>query len=267
MTDRKWILLIPLITAVSSISLLLLAISQHWLGPAAGHGTNFCEATHEGMIKQPFNTWSNLGFAITGIIVGYRQYRGHFLQWYNPFNRGMFFSTFYATLGVLLCPGSMAMHATTSFVGGFLDLLSMYLVATFMLTYATQRLLNLGPMAFTILFSLLLGFCIIMHFQDIEAPFLGHLGSFIFACFLLLAGLIEIYNVFGKGIYIDYRYGFASMITMFLAFFIWNISKTGTPWCDPAALIQGHGIWHLLNATALYFVYRYYVSEHTGMFR
>ena len=45
----------------------------------------------------------------------------------------------YACLVVLLGPGSMAMHATGSELGGNLDMLSMYLVAAFAAAYAAMR--------------------------------------------------------------------------------------------------------------------------------
>jgi hypothetical protein len=59
----------------------------------------------------------------------------------------------------------------------------------------------------------------------------------------------------------DIKYGIASILVMFIATFIWKMSLTDGPWCDPSSLIQGHGFWHLLNATSIYFLYRFYVSE------
>ena len=47
-------------------------------------------------------------------------------------------ATAFAVLVVLLGPGSMAMHATQSEVGGHLDLLSMFLVSGFALAYADR---------------------------------------------------------------------------------------------------------------------------------
>ena len=49
-----------------------------------------------------------------------------------------------ACLVVLLGPGSAAMHATQSALGGHLDMLSMYLVAAFAAAYATMRWLRGG---------------------------------------------------------------------------------------------------------------------------
>ena len=52
-------------------------------------------------------------------------------------------------------------------------------------------------------------------------------------------------------------------VTVFLtALFIWVLSRTGAVLCDPGSLIQGHAIWHILNGVGIYFLYRYWVSEH-----
>lgn len=32
---------------------------------------------------------------------------------------------------------------------------------------------------------------------------------------------------------------------------VYALSRTGGPWCDPASLLQGHGVWHLMAATSL----------------
>lgn len=258
--DRKWLFYIPAITSLVSLPLLLIAIYFGWLGPAAGHGSGFCEAEHDGLIKQPVNTWSNLGFVIAGWVIGYSQYRGRFMLNVNPFQQS-YFSIFYAVLAVLLGPGSMAMHATTSQVGGFLDMFSMYMIASFLVAYASFRLLRLKVLGFNILFFALMVFCVIMHFQDFDPPFVGHPGSFVFGCLLIFSFILENIYVFGRSILIRKSWGFSSVMTMCLAFFIWNLSLSVSPWCDPSSLIQGHGIWHLLNALSVYFLYRYYVSE------
>ncbi|HEX2373279.1 MAG TPA: hypothetical protein VHO93_04795 [Actinomycetota bacterium] len=31
----------------------------------------------------------------------------------------------------------------------------------------------------------------------------------------------------------------------------WWVGRTGSPWCDPDSLLQGHAAWHLLGAAAL----------------
>jgi hypothetical protein len=46
---------------------------------------------------------------------------------------------------------------------------------------------------------------------------------------------------------------------------IWNISQTGTSLCDPYSPLQGHAIWHILDAVAAFCLFMYYASEHTGV--
>ncbi|NIA25104.1 MAG: hypothetical protein GWP04_05995 [Gammaproteobacteria bacterium] len=36
-----------------------------------------------------------------------------------------------------------------------------------------------------------------------------------------------------------------------VALIVYALTGTGGPWCDPASPIQGHGLWHLMAASAL----------------
>jgi hypothetical protein len=85
------------------------------------------------MRRQPANALSNLGFVVAGVAVGWRAEL--------PSGRlappGL--ATTYALVVVLLGPGSMAMHATQTELGGRFDQLSMYLIACFALAYALMR--------------------------------------------------------------------------------------------------------------------------------
>ncbi len=51
----------------------------------------------------------------------------------------------------------------------------------------------------------------------------------------------------------------AAVATMAVAFAIWIAAQHG--WCDPGSLLQGHAVWHLLNALAAYLLFAYYASE------
>jgi hypothetical protein len=252
---------IPIIAAMTGMTVFLLAINFGWMGEPAGAGASFCEIGHGGLIIQPVNTWSNLGFIAAGFLIAWQQYHRRFSGGNNPFNRGVFFSTFYSTLAVLLGPGSMAMHATTTKIGGFMDMLSMFMIASFIMAYALKRLFQMKSGGFLVSFSGLLAFCIYCNFLDIKPPIVGSFGSFIFGLLLIFSAPIELLLLFKKKNKINVWFGYGAIGTMCLAFFIWNMSLTGRPWCDPSSLIQGHGIWHLLSATAVYLLYRYYVSE------
>ncbi len=258
---RKRIFRIPVGISVVSLFVFSLAIIFHWLGEPAVHGMKFCESGYPGLIKQPVNTFSNLGFIFVGIGVAWSQSKSQFAEKNNIFTRTVFFPTFFASIAVLLGPGSMALHATTTRIGGLLDLLSMYLIASFIFSYAVTRLFKWRSKGFTMTFIFALSTQLYVQTLPYEIPFVGVIGSFCFGVFLILTGLIELFSYQYRKVEMDIKYGIASMLTMFLATFVWGMSLTDGPWCDPSSLIQGHGIWHILNAFAIYFLYRFYVSE------
>src|SRR6185369_17422386 len=117
------------VTALVSCGLLAVAVWRGWLGPDVGRGTQFCEAARDSPVRQPANTFSNLGFVAAGLLIGWhaggRGSLGTSLAAHRPLATAM------ACIVVLLGPASAAMHATQSNAGGHLDLLSMYLIAAF----------------------------------------------------------------------------------------------------------------------------------------
>src|SRR5262249_6654916 len=58
-------------TAVISCGLLTAAVARGWLGPDIGRGANFCEAARGGLIRQPANTLSNVGFVVAGLLIAW----------------------------------------------------------------------------------------------------------------------------------------------------------------------------------------------------
>jgi hypothetical protein len=252
-----------LIAAIISHSLVVLAILFAWLGPATGVGGNFCEAAREGLIKQPANTFSNLAFAVFGILAAWQLDKGKFAGNINAITRSSFFSKFFCILMVLLSPGSMAMHATETFWGGYFDMLSMYLIAAVMFCYALERMFNLKISHFITFFIVVLVICHYFHFEmsDVKFPFVGFGGNFIFGVFIVSAMLLETVNHFMNKTDIQIKWAYFAIFTFILAFLIWLTGRNDHPWCHPYSYLQAHAIWHILDATALYFLFRFYVSE------
>lgn len=259
--NRKSVFWIPVSVAIVSLLLFTVAVILNWMGEPGMHGMKFCEAGYPGLIKQPVNTFSNIGFIAVGVGVAHSQARNQFFYNNNLFSRTNFFPTFFASIAVLLGPGSMALHATTTRVGGLLDLFSMYLIASLIFAYALTRLMKWKSKGFAMAFIFALGTQLYIQTLPYEIPFVGVIGSFCFGVFLILSGIIEVISYNIRKVQIDIKFGIASMFTMFLATYVWGMSQTDAPWCDPSSLIQGHGIWHILNATSVYFLYRFYTSE------
>src|SRR6478609_5196659 len=90
------------LTALLSTGLLVLAVGAGWLGADVGRGANFCEAARDGWVKQPANSFSNVGFIVAGLVIAWHAGRTTLNGLATP----------YACVVVLLGPASAAMHAT-----------------------------------------------------------------------------------------------------------------------------------------------------------
>ncbi|WP_239124024.1 ceramidase domain-containing protein [Rhizocola hellebori] len=248
---------IAVATAVVSCAVLALAVAFGWLGPDVGRGANFCEAARDWVVRQPANSFSNVGFVVAGLLIawhaGVRENVGGVLS----AHRGL--PTFIACLVVLLGPGSAAMHATQSALGGHLDMASMYLVASFAAGYAGMRWLRGGTRLFAALFAGGIVFCEIVGLSRADIPVVNYSGNVAFALLLTIAVVLEVLIMRRGATRATRWYAFASLGSILIAFAIWNAAKTWL--CDPGSLIQGHAIWHLLGAVSAYFLYRYYASE------
>jgi hypothetical protein len=240
-------------TAVISCALLALALRFGWLGPDVGRGANFCEAARDWVVRQPANSFSNVGFVVAGLLIA----------WHAGIRRNTAISITMATamacVVVLLGPGSAAMHATQSALGGHLDMASMYLVAAFAAGYAGMRWLRGGTVMFAALFVGGVVFCEIVGLSGADIPVVNYSGNLAFALLLTIAVGLEVLIMRRGTTRANRWYAFASLASILIAFAIWNATKTWL--CDPGSLIQGHAIWHLLGAVSAYFLYRYYASE------
>ena len=158
--------------AVVSVGLLALAVERGWLGPDVGRGSGFCEVPHGGGLAahlvQPANSLSNLGFVVAGLAVAWRAGRTDLLGDVLPRLRGL--PTAYAVVTVLLGPASAAMHATGSAHGGDLDLLSMYLIASFAAAYALMRMVRQGSTFFFQVFLLMVAACELVSTIQADVP-------------------------------------------------------------------------------------------------
>jgi Ceramidase len=248
--------------AVVSSGALVLAVGAGWLGPDVSRGDNFCEAARSGWVKQPSNAFSNLGFVVAGLLVAWRAGRADQLGDVLPRHPGT--ATTYACVVVLLGPASAAMHATQAAAGGHLDLLSMYLVASFAAAYALMRWVGQGRLFLAQVFSLFVAGCELVGLYSREVPVVTYAGNLAFAVLLLTAVVVELLlwrrAAVGTGLpRADLRWGAAALGSILLAFAIWNVTKS--VWCDPRSLLQGHAVWHLLCAVAAYLLFRLWASE------
>lgn len=241
-------------TAASATLLLVAAVAWGWLGDDVGRGSEYCEAWHDGCVRQPANTVSNLGFVLAGLAIAWRA-RNLDSRGDGPLRRtGVV--TALASAVVLMGPASAAMHATGTDLGGRLDLLSMHLIAGFAISYALARVR--GWRFWPTFAAVVLG-AQALSAVPLDVLVVKYPANVLFAAMLVTALVLEVRAWRSDRERLDVRWGLAGVAVLLVAFVIWNLAQG--PWCDPHSWVQGHGAWHLLCAVSCWLLHRYYASE------
>jgi hypothetical protein len=260
--QRRVVLITPIIVAFLALLMIGLAVYNSWLGPMKSGIMMFCEQARAGFIKQPSNTFSNIGFIVMGFYIAWLAYKNNFST-ENRMTSTLFYPAYFASIVVFLGPGSMALHATNTYWGGFIDLFSMFLFSSFVSSYAIMRWFSLSEVRFVILYTVSLAICSLAYLSPYNTLMpLVDLSNYCFGLQLIIGTIFELRLRYERGHKIKAGWGWLCLFTFLLAFYIWNLSRTqDSPFCNPESLIQGHAIWHLLNALATYFLYLFYTSE------
>ncbi|UJR17202.1 hypothetical protein I4U23_004097 [Adineta vaga] len=246
------------------VSLFIIYLQLHAMGYDKREPGGYCEISTNKIFAEPINTWSNLGFIIIGFIIAWQMMWGTFNDNVNNLTTSDFLSIFYSSLVICLGPCSMTMHATYTHLGMELDVLSEYLICGYLVAYSTQRLFCMNKIYFVGVFLLIVVICELVSRCDIYLPVIGGPANLLVAIFLIIFLIAELFIVFYRKSDIKKRWGILGILAFILAFLIWNFSNTGGPLCFPNSWFQGHALWHVLCAIALYFLFRYHISENSS---
>lgn len=210
----------------------------------------FCERVGDGPIRQPANSWSNLGFVLVGmLIVARREPSGASGLAGDPILR-----TLFGVLVWFLGIGSGAYHATLSFGGQWVDVMSMYLMPTFVILLNVSRV---RPLAFPTFLGLYLGVNGVLGALLVTVP---EARRYLFAGVVVALIASEIWSRGKIRVARDGRLFAASAGALAVSFAIWNLDR-GHIVCAPESLLQGHALWHLGCAACTGLLYLYYRSE------
>lgn len=202
----------------------------------------WCEESLCAWVRQPGNTWSNVGFLIAGIAILRMAAKGR-----SPHLRGL------GIVCVVTALGSAFYHASETFAGRVADYVGMYMGASYMLAVNVSRWRRRSGTPVRILFW---------------ATLLAPLATMLFAPRLATPIYVVETVVCCLGLEIalfvrdrrSTRYRF--LITYWAVFLIgygfWQLDIHHIL-CNPRNhVLSGHALWHLLNAAAFFFLFRYY---------
>lgn len=216
----------------------------------------FCEAIRSDGVRQPANTLSSFAFVVVATLVLMRgiRVRRSGSEWQrNRFTSRAIYPALFALTLFVVGLGSAYFHATLSFRGQFVDVLGMYLIATFALLYSMDRLRGFSATGLIVSY---------LAMNVVLAAVLYWLPGVRRGVFgLLIAAVLIAETLIGRRRGRDpaSRHLWIAAAIMGIAFVIWTLDITRTV-CSPESWMQGHAVWHVLGAVASWYLYRYYAD-------
>ncbi len=241
------------ILSMAAIMLLLTLLGPEWslYAPATCTASRcFCELPRAGaLIVQPANSWSSYGYAFAGFLMIILARRPDGRTAFHPVAAGMFGVT-----AIFVGLGSVLLHATLTLWGQFFDVTGMYFTSGFMLVSALACWRGLSGRQAVLLYVLIVGLLLILLYTMPEVR------RWLFAVILMASIVLELGFACRLRRGVKLSYYLIGMLAKAIAFAIWNLDQHGIV-CAPNSLFQGHAVWHLLGAMALWFTFLYYRSE------
>ncbi len=214
-------------------------------------GESDCEAIGDGLLAQPVNALSSLVFAVFGIILLASRSR-------NPDSD----RTNRLVLGFLMIStgiGSLLFHGPQGSASHFLH--DVTIIAT-VLAIATTNLAGLRTWTSTTKWvvlgvGVLAGAIAITVWPSATNVLAG----------ISVVGLIVVDVLAHRAGAVRGRWWIAATLALVVAVVFFIVGRTGGPLCDSASLFQGHAMWHMLAASALWAYFESTTSARTGQDR
>jgi hypothetical protein len=239
--------------AAALTTALLAALGPDWTVflPANCLATRcFCELPRASdLIVQPANTWSSYGFVFAGMLIILLSREA---SWRSGLGRDA--AAWFGATAIFVGVGSALLHATLTLWGQFFDVAGMYLVSGFGLTYALARWRDWSRRQAITCYAAVLAVLVTLLLAVPE------LRREIFNVVMLSAVAAELILARPRRPGVRVSLFLAGIASNLVALVIWVLDQRAQ-FCRPEALVQGHAVWHLLGALALWLSFLYYRSE------
>ncbi|MBY0518210.1 MAG: ceramidase [Bacteriovoracaceae bacterium] len=200
----------------------------------------FCEELLCSAVRQPANTYSNIGFVIMGLLILWREGKG-----WSPYH-------LMGIAGICIGITSGVYHASMTFFWQFFDVSSMFMLILLALTFNLIRIGWVKEKFYTLTYVAML-----LTSMGLMLLIQGKSGEWIFAVEVAIVTVTE-FLIAKKGSKPNYTPFIKALGVFLLAFLIWTGDIRGW-WCDPRNhILQGHAAWHLLNAVSAWYLYKFY---------
>ena len=242
------------------ITLLLIAViaGQDGWGERSekriGTTKNFCEMNHEGLVRQPINTFSSFALCIPGFYILWRwdeqtsSANTYFEHGTSPLNYKSIETMTFAITCILVGLGAAAAHGTQSKEGSTLDVFSMMLWLLFPMIFTICRINKYNS------FSFFSGWVIISLFGIITLKsglFVDKMGVGDFYMIAIPVWmLIEAFTI-KIGLRNLNKWLIIGTLSFAVGYLLWLFDQTEAG-CDSYSLFQWHAVWHILCAYSMY---------------
>jgi hypothetical protein len=209
-----------------------------WFGwsPATMH---FCEALTPGPLAQPANAVSSLAFCAVGVSL----FRAE-----NPKGALLLFPISAVLVGIT----SFLYHASWTFFFQVFDVSSMFMLSCLLISFNAWRLKLVSRERLPVLYAVLL----ILSIATL-LTIRGKSGEYIFGVEIVVAAAFEAILARRRS-GTDYEPFLKAFGVFLAAYAIWLLDVHELVCARDNHYLQGHAVWHVLNAFCFYFLYRFY---------
>lgn len=215
----------------------------------------FCEQIRDQLVRQPANAASGAAFIGTAMLVLLAVHRGA-----NPSGGGAMmrssstYPALYAVATAVIGLGTVFYHASLTFWGQTADVFGMYLIATFLVLHNLARMVKISAAQAAGLY--VLGNAVL---------FAGLLAApsarrYAFGLLIVIVVLLEVIARRRRLVATSPKVFVAALGTFAVGFLTWTLDITRML-CAPRSLLQGHAVWHLASALAIWLLFLYLWRE------